>query len=98
MKKLLLALLVSVAAPGFAAQPDMKKFNQSCKLCHANGVAGAPKTHDTDAWAPAMQKGMDVLIESVKKGMGAMPPKAMCYQCSDEDYRAMIEFMAAPAE
>ena len=30
--------------------------------------------------------------------MNAMPPKGMCYDCSDEDYKAMIEYMAAPGQ
>lgn len=98
MKKLVFALLASIAMGAGAADPDMKKFNQSCAVCHTTGVAGAPKSHDTAAWAPAMKKSMEALIASVKKGVSAMPPKGMCYECTDEEYRAMIEFMAAPAK
>ena len=46
---------------------------------------------------PRMEKGMPALVESVKKGMNAMPPTGMCSTCTDEDYAALIEFMAAPA-
>jgi cytochrome c5 len=30
--------------------------------------------------------------------MNAMPPKGMCFDCTDEEYQALIEYMAAPAE
>ena len=41
-----------------------------------------------------MAKGMDTMVQSVEKGMNAMPPKGMCFDCSAEDYKALIEFMA----
>ena len=43
-----------------------------CSACHAAGVANAPKTGDTAAWAPRIQQGLDVLITSALKGKGAM--------------------------
>jgi cytochrome c5 len=45
-----------------------------------------------------MAKGMPALLESVKKGINAMPPTGMCAGCTDADYTALIEFMAAPAK
>ena len=39
---------------------------------------------------------MDALVASVDKGMNAMPPKGMCYDCSAEDFKALIEHMATP--
>lgn len=97
MKKLFTVVLMMSAVGAFAA-PDMAKYGKSCQVCHANGAANAPKTHDADAWAPRMAKGMDVLVKSVNTGLNAMPPKGMCMDCTDEDYKALIEYMAAPAE
>jgi cytochrome c5 len=45
-----------------------------------------------------MEKGMDALVQSVENGLNAMPPKGMCFDCSSEDYQALIEFMSKPAE
>ena len=53
-----------------------------------------PKTGVAAEWEPRMAKGMDVLVESVDKGMGAMPPKGMCFDCSADDFKALIEYMA----
>ena len=97
MKKLVATALVLMAA-GAVADPVTDKYNKSCAVCHASGAANAPKTGDTAAWAPRMEKGMDVLVQSVNQGMNAMPPKGMCFDCSDEEYKALIEYMAKPAE
>ncbi len=97
MKKLF-AIVSMVAATGAMAAPDMAKYDKSCKVCHASGAAGAPKTGDAAAWEPRMAKGMDVLVQAVNNGLNAMPPKGMCFDCSDDDYKALIEYMAAPAQ
>jgi cytochrome c5 len=96
MKKLLAIALTFTAASAFAA-PDMAKYDKSCKVCHAAGVAGAPKTGDAAAWEPRLAKGMEVLVLSVNTGLNAMPPKGMCFDCTDEDYTALIEYMSTPA-
>ncbi len=97
MKKMLAVLLMATATTAFA-EPDMSKYDRSCKICHAAGVANAPKTGDAEAWAPRLEKGMDALVASVEKGMNAMPPKGMCTDCSAEEFKALIEYMAKPAE
>ena len=97
MKLLLTHLMVLSAATAFA-QPDMAKYDKSCKVCHDAGVAGAPKTGDAEAWAPRMAKGMDALLASVNAGLNAMPPKGMCFDCTDADYTALIQYMSAPAK
>ncbi|MFV0477033.1 MAG: c-type cytochrome [Parahaliea sp.] len=99
-----LALMASVAATAtILSQPVLAdavtdKYNKSCAVCHATGAANAPKTHDVEAWAPRMEKGDEVLLQSVNNGLNAMPPKGMCFDCSDEEYASMIEFMASPAK
>jgi len=97
MKKLL-AVGAMVFAASAMAQPPMDKYNRACAVCHTAGVAGAPKTGDAAAWAPKLEKGMDALVASVKSGLNAMPPKGMCFDCTDEDYVALITYMSSPAE
>ena len=97
MKKLL-AFALALSAAGAVAQPDMAKFDKSCKVCHATGAAGAPKVGDAAAWEPRMAKGMDALLVSVNNGLNAMPPKGMCFDCTDEDYIALITYMSTPAQ
>ncbi len=97
MKNAIAAAVMLCASAAFA-DVDMDKYNKSCAVCHNSGAANAPKTGDAAAWEPRMAKGMDVLVQSVNGGLNAMPPKGMCFDCSDEDYKALIEYMAKPAE
>jgi len=97
MKKLFAAVLMMSAAGAFAAEVNMDQYAKSCQVCHANGAANAPKTGDAAAWESRMAKGMDALVKSVADGLNAMPPKGMCFDCSDDDYKALIEYMAKPA-
>lgn len=96
--KIVLAASVAALAMAAQAEPNMEKYNKSCVVCHDQGVAGAPKTGDAAAWAPRLEKGMDALMASVKNGLNAMPPMGMCFDCSDEEYMELIQYMSASAE
>ena len=79
-----------------AADPAIVQlYNRSCRSCHANGAGGAPITHRADAWQARVDKGMDALLQSTVKGYNAMPPKGMCYECDEEQFRELIRYMAA---
>lgn len=92
MKKLLSVFALVLAASAHASDVE-NLYKTSCTFCHTSGAAGAPKTGDKAAWAPRMEKGMDTLVANTRKGIGAMPPMGMCNQCSDEDFKALIEYM-----
>ncbi|QSX30310.1 c-type cytochrome [Shewanella cyperi] len=96
MKKLLAVVAVaSLAMAGsVSAQEGKAVFEKACHVCHAMGVAGAPVAHDAAQWEPRLAKGIDALVGSVKSGLNAMPPGGMCTDCSDDDYKAAIEFMS----
>lgn len=96
MKKVILAAIfcVSATSAGHAAeQAIVDKYNKSCKICHASGAAGAPITGNSAQWASRMEKGLDALVVSVDKGLNAMPPKGMCFDCTNEDFKALIDYM-----
>ena len=97
MKKLWLIPLSLCAAWSLntsAAEPEAL-YNKSCTFCHAAGVNNAPKTFDEAAWkAREKEKGMAVLVKNVKDGFKAMPPKGLCNECTDADYKAIIEYMS----
>lgn len=85
------ALMISASVNAFDVT---SKYNQSCMACHAAGVAGAPKSFDAAAWAPRLKTGMDTLVASVKNGKGAMPPKGLCMDCSDDQFKQLITYMS----
>lgn len=68
-------------------------YLKACKNCHDLGVANAPKLGDDAAWAARIAKGNDALLQSVMKGLNAMPPKGACMSCSDEELRSAMEYM-----
>lgn len=70
------------------------KYNMYCVACHGTGAAGAPKTGDAAAWAPRLAVGMDALIASAKAGKNAMPPKGLCNDCTDAEFKDVIQFMS----
>ncbi|MGB1907519.1 MAG: c-type cytochrome, partial [Spongiibacter sp.] len=59
-------------------------------------VNGAPRTGNEQDWAPRLATGMDTLLDHTRNGYNAMPPRGMCINCSDDDFRALINFMAHP--
>ncbi|MDH4448275.1 MAG: c-type cytochrome [Acidovorax sp.] len=82
------------AAPAVAAAGGEALYKQACQVCHAAGVAGAPKLGDKAAWSARLSTGIDALHASVVKGKGAMPPRGGS-QASDAELRAAVEFMTA---
>jgi cytochrome c5 len=81
------------AAEATAAADGEKTYQTFCQVCHAAGVANAPKLGDKEAWAPRIAKGNDVLLSSVVNGLNAMPPKGTCMTCSEDDLRAAMQYM-----
>jgi cytochrome c5 len=91
------------AAPATAAAAagganGKKVYDTVCMVCHAAGVAGAPKTGDKDAWAPRIKTGVDALYQSALKGKGAMPPKGGNTALADADVKAAVDFLVSQAK
>ena len=86
------------AAPAAAAVPvagaGEALYKQACAVCHAAGVAGAPKFGDKAAWSARVGLGLDGLTTSAIKGKNAMPPKGGS-TASDADIKAAVEYMLA---
>jgi cytochrome c5 len=81
-----------------AADAGKKTYEAVCHVCHAAGVAGAPKFGDKAAWAPRIAQGKDALHASALKGKGAMPAKGGNPALSDADVMAAVDYMAAAAK
>jgi cytochrome c5 len=94
---------VVTAEGGVAAAPAAPKalgpkageerYNSTCAVCHATGVAGAPKFRDAADWKSRTGAGLDGMLAIAIKGKGSMPPRGTCMQCSDEELKAAIKHM-----
>ncbi len=69
-------------------------YNRSCRSCHAQGAGRAPRTGDSNAWAPRLQKGPTVLLAHTIDGFNGMPPMGMCFDCNEDDFTALISYMS----
>ena len=76
---------------GFDAE---KTYMQSCFACHNSGAAGAPKVGDAEDWTARLEKGFDAVVANAINGLnGVMPPKGLCFTCTEEDLRAIVQYM-----
>lgn len=89
------AAVVAVAATGGDGKSTYEKV---CSVCHAAGVAGAPKFGDKSAWAPRIATGADALHNSALKGKNAMPPKGGMTNLPDGDVIAAVDYMVKAAK
>jgi len=72
-------------------------YTQACTVCHAQGVAGAPKIGDKAAWAPRLAQGVDGLVASVVKGKNAMPPRGGT-TATDAEIKTVVSWMVGQAK
>ena len=86
---------VAAAVVEVAAFDLESTYQMSCFACHGTGAAGAPILGDAEAWAPRMEKGMDAVMANVVNGVNAMPPKGLCFTCTDEDLAALVGYMSS---
>ena len=93
---LVVLFLVSSVSAGAAEQTIVDRYKASCYACHGFGVNGAPKTGVAADWAPRLEKGMETLVKHADEGFSTMPPKGLCFDCSADEFKALIEYMATP--
>ncbi|KAA8695042.1 Cytochrome c5 [Pseudomonas caricapapayae] len=67
-----------------------------CVACHSVGLLNAPKIGDTAAWEERVRQkgGLDGLLASTIKGLGIMPPKGTCGDCTDDELKSAIRSMS----
>ena len=87
----LLIILISACSN---TAPDRSKWARSWALCHISGEAGAPIVGDTADWQRRLAQGEQSILRRVIEGYNSMPPLGYCMACEEDDFRAMIGYMA----
>lgn len=99
------------AAPATAEAPKAAEtasidgksvYNKTCSMCHAAGVAGAPKPGDKENWAPRIAQGTETLykhsIEGYTGNSGMMPARGGNPKLTDDEMKAAVDFMVAQSK
>ena len=87
------------AAPTPVAENSAGKsvYNKTCAMCHAAGVAGAPKPGDKTDWGPRIAQGDAVLhkhaIEGFTGAKGMMPARGGSTTLSDDEVKSAVAYM-----
>ena len=88
---------VVAAAPVVENELGKSVFNKTCALCHAAGVAGAPKPGDKADWEPRIAQGKDTLYKHAMEGFtgakGMMPPRGGAPTLTDDEMKAAVDYM-----
>jgi cytochrome c5 len=102
-----LAIKTEAPAGSGSAAPAMAKngtelFEQTCSVCHGQGIAGAPKAGDKAAWGPRIAEGKATLYEHALKGFqgktGVMPPKGGRTDLPDDLVKQAVDHMVQMAQ
>jgi cytochrome c5 len=87
-------------APAVAAQPlksGEQVYKEVCMVCHAAGVANAPKFGDKKMWAPLIAEGQAVLTAHAWVGVRGMPARGGNPKLSLEEFARAAAYMARAA-
>jgi cytochrome c5 len=99
----------AVATPAAPAEPapapvadnsaGKSVFGKTCAMCHAAGVAGAPKPGDKADWGPRIAQGQELLYKHALEGFtgakGMMPARGGGSSLTDEEVKAAVDYMVA---
>jgi len=78
-----------------------KIFKQFCTSCHGNPPIipiKAPRIGDKKAWEIRRKMGMQTLMNLTIMGVGAMPARGGCFECSDTQLRETILYILSRSE
>lgn len=90
---------VPVAEPMVVASTGPRTGEQvyttKCSMCHASGLAGAPKAGDAAAWADRLAKGEEALMNSGIQGVPGtgMAAKGGCSDCSNDEVKDAVKHL-----
>ena len=76
-------------------------YQHYCSLCHDDQPQipmGAPRVHHREDWIHRWSQTQDELWKHMSEGIGTMPPRGGCFECSDEDLRNVLLWLQQQPE
>lgn len=89
-----LLLIISPFASANLTPEQMTLFTQKCAQCHVKPETGAPIIGNVEHWQPVKEQGFKLTLKHVVEGKGSMPPLGSCSACTEDDFRALTQFLA----
>lgn len=86
-------------AQAASSAPDEGRviYEKACKICHNQGLLGAPKIGDSKEWQVRAQKGLTVLYHNAAYGFNRMPPQAVG-PISEEQVKRAVDYLLANSQ
>ncbi len=78
-----------------APHPGAELVKANCKVCHAQGINGAPIIGNRKMWSPRLEQGQEVLVQHAIEGFGLMPAKGGKTHLSDEEIAIAVDYMVS---
>ncbi|MBI2307348.1 MAG: c-type cytochrome [Rhodocyclales bacterium] len=91
-------MLGLAAAGSVSADAGKDTYTKVCAVCHAGGIAAAPRYGNAADWGPRIAKGVPTLYQSALKGTPkGMPAKGGNLTLPDASVKAAVDYMVAAA-
>lgn len=98
-RPLLICLSACLGMTACSSEPEpansrgAEVVKSTCKVCHAQGINGAPILGNARMWQPRLAQGQAVLVQHATEGYGLMPAKGGNDTLSQADMHAAVEHM-----
>ena len=66
---------------------------QNCKVCHAQGINGAPIIGNKKMWESRLSKSEAMLTQNAINGVGLMPAKGGSTELTEDEMSAAVTYM-----
>ncbi|UCG77335.1 MAG: cytochrome c5 family protein [Nitrospirota bacterium] len=90
---LIILLILFITVPAMAERTGKQIYESKCASCHGTGVGGAPRFGKAADWESHKKSGLGHMLSHVKKGVGIMPPKGGCNDCTDAELKDAINYI-----
>ncbi len=73
-------------------------YKGNCKVCHVQGINGAPIPGNEKMWGVRAQQDLSTLVQHASKGFGLMPAKGGNAALTDQQLELAINYMLSLLE